>query len=180
LEAGAELLICINPIVSFNPRLAGPQRRRNLTTLVDGGLPVVMAQAVRTLLHSRMKAGMAQYAIEHPDRDILLFEPNQGDADMFFARIFSLTHRLQVCEHAYQTTRAELLARKDRLEPMLARYDITLRTDVLTDQNRHFDNHLYVSPEFTRMAKLQNPITNHLSDALDQLEEWSIKRRERL
>ncbi len=179
LEAGAELLFCINPITPFNPRLADPRRRRNLQTLVDGGLPVVIIQTARILLHSRMRVGMARYAIEYPDRDILLFEPNPADADMFFTNIFSFTHRRRVCEHAYQITRMELLTRQDRLEPLLARYGITLRTDILTDRNRHFDSHLHIPPEVTRMAGLQHPITNNLSDTLDQLEEWLEKHQER-
>lgn len=175
LEAGADLLICINPIAPFNLRLADPHRRRNLQALVDGGLPVVIAQAVRILLHSRMRTALTGYAHRYPDRDILLFEPNRGDADMFFAEVFSFTHRRQVCEHAYQTTRAELLSRQDNLKPLLARYGITLRTDVLTDRLRHFDSHLHIPPEVTRMARLQHPLTNQLSDALDQLEEWLKK-----
>ncbi|MEE4378568.1 MAG: patatin-like phospholipase family protein [Candidatus Competibacteraceae bacterium] len=177
LDAGAELLICINPIVSFNPRLAEPQRQKNLTSLVEGGLPAVMAQATRIVIHSRMKAGLARYAIQYPDQDVLLFEPNQRDADMFFAKIFSFAHRLRVCEHAYQATRADLRHRREVIEPLLARHGITLRTDILADPNRHFDSHLHIPPEFHRMAGLQHPVTNELSDALDQLESWVKKHR---
>lgn len=177
LAAGAELLICINPIVSFNTRLAELHRCRNLDALVEGGLPVVMAQAARILLHSRMQAAQARYARQYQDRDILLFEPNQGDADMFFAEVFSFTQRRQVCEHAYQTTRADLLGRQDSLKPLLARYGIILRMDILADRHRHFDSHLHIPPEVARLASLQNPLTNNLSEALDQLEGWLAKHR---
>jgi NTE family protein len=179
LNAGAELLICINPIVAFNIRLADPQRRKNLTSLVDGGLPAVMAQASRVLVHSRMKAGMARYADLYPDRDILLFEPNRRDADMFFARIFSFAQRVRVCEHAYQTTRADLRNRQDDLKPLLARYGIALRSDILADRDRHFDSHLHIPPEVTRLARLRHPVTNDLSDALDRLEIWLEKDKGR-
>ncbi|MEE4377031.1 MAG: patatin-like phospholipase family protein [Candidatus Competibacteraceae bacterium] len=177
LDAGAELLFCINPIVSFNPRLVDSQRRKNLTSLVEGGLPAVMAQATRIVIHSRMKAGLARYANQYPGRDILLFEPHQRDADMFFARIFSFTQRLRVCEHAYQATRADLRNRQEVLEPLLARHGITLRSDVLADQNRHFNSHLHIPPEVNRMAGLQHPVTNELSDALDQLDSWLAEHR---
>lgn len=178
LDAGAELLICINPIVSFNTRLADPKRRRNLESVVDGGLPAVMAQASRIVIHSRMKAGLARYANQYPDQDILLFEPHQRDADMFFAQIFNFKQRLQVCQHAYQTTRADLRERQDALKPMLARHGIGLRTDVLADPKRRFHEHLHIPPEVARMAKLQHPVTNDLSYTLDQLEAWLTEQKQ--
>jgi predicted acylesterase/phospholipase RssA len=178
LDAGAELLICINPIVSFNHRLADPRRRKHLLSLVDGGLPTILAQASRIVIHSRMKAGMARYAGQYPDRDILLFEPNPRDADMFFARIFSFSQRVRVCEHAYQTTRADLRDRRADLQPLLARYGVTLRADVLADRQRRFDSHLHVPPDLDRLARLRHPVTNELSHALDQLELWLEQRRD--
>jgi hypothetical protein len=54
---------------------------------------------------------LARYTADYPDRDIILFEPNSGDAKMFFSNVFSFTNRRKVCEHAYQTTRRDLLAR---------------------------------------------------------------------
>jgi predicted acylesterase/phospholipase RssA len=177
LEAGADLVLCINPLVPFNPRLADPQCGRSLQTIVDGGLPVVIAQTVRTLLHSRMKASMARYASEYPGQDILVFEPNQGDADMFFAELFSFSHRRRVCEHAYQTTRRDLLARQTRLEPLLTRYGISLRTDFLRDPHRHFDSFLSLPSGVTRTAQRRNPVTTDLSDTLDRLEKWLTEQR---
>jgi predicted acylesterase/phospholipase RssA len=171
LEAGADLLLCVNPLVSFNARQANASRQYEHPALVNGGLPVVLSQTVRTLLHSRMRAGIAQYARDYPDRDLILFEPNACDADMFFSNIFSFGNRVRLCEHAYQTTRRELLERYTDLQPMLARHGIALRLDVLRDRNRHFDTHLRISPEVTHLAKLQNPVTNRLSEALDRLKE---------
>ncbi|NJN47691.1 MAG: patatin family protein [Candidatus Competibacteraceae bacterium] len=179
LVAGAELLICINPIVSFNPRLVDPQQQKSLTSLVDGGLPAVMAQATRIVIHSRMKAGLARYANQYPDQDILLFEPSPRDADMFFARIFSFAQRVRVCEHAYQTTRTDLRDRQAVLKPLLARHGITLRTDILAERDRRFNSHLVIPPEVNRLAELQHPVTNELSDALDRLESWLVERQDR-
>jgi predicted acylesterase/phospholipase RssA len=172
LEAGAELLFCVNPIVSFNPKQAPPGHKKTFNTLVEGGLPVVLSQAFRTLLHSRMQIGMARYPQEYPDRDLIVFEPDAGDADIFFAPVFSFGQRLKVCEHAYQTTRADLRARQRELAPVLARHGIRLRLDVLEDRTRHFDSHLDIPPEVHRQTWLQHPVTNELSDLLDQVQAW--------
>jgi hypothetical protein len=172
LAAGADLLFCINPIVPFNANLAQPDESKKHETLVEGGLPVVLSQAFHALIYSRMKVSLAKYKTQYPDKDVILFEPNSGDAKIFYTNVFSFANRLRVCEHAYQTTRHDLLARKYELEPLFARYGITLRTDILEDKTLHFDSNLNIPPEVIRLAKLQNPVTNKLSDTLDELQQW--------
>jgi NTE family protein len=172
LDAGADLLICINPVVPFNAKLAKPGEMKKIESLVDGGLPIVMSQTLYALIHSRMKIGLAKYAADYPDRDVILLEPNSGDAKIFFSNVFSFANRRKVCEHAYQTTRRDLLARKNELIPLFARHGINLRVDRLEDQSRHFNSNLSIPPEISKLAKLQNKVTNTLSDTLDELETW--------
>ncbi|MCP5420405.1 MAG: patatin-like phospholipase family protein [Gammaproteobacteria bacterium] len=171
LASGADLLFCVNPIVPFNADLADSRSKR-YQRLVDGGLPVVLSQTFYAIVHSRMKIGMSKYATQYPNKDVILFEPNSGDAEMFFSNVFSFANRRQVCEHAYQTTRRDLLSRKDELAPLFARHGIKLRVDVLEDDSLHFDSKMPISPETDRLAMLQNRVTNSLSDTLDQLQEW--------
>lgn len=171
LKAGADLLFCINPIVPFNANLALPSLNK-YKTLIDGGLPVVLSQAFYALIYSRMKIGMAQYETQFPNKDVILFEPDSSDAEMFFYNVFSFANRHRVCEHAYQTTRRDLLVRKEELEPLFARHGIKMRMDVLKDKNLHYDSNLFIPPWMTKQAKLQNRVTNQLSDTLDQLQEW--------
>jgi NTE family protein len=69
LHAGADLLICINPLVPFDSRLAAQRPRHENPTpapdhLVDGGLPVVLSQTFRAIIHSRMRTGMDRYRHE--------------------------------------------------------------------------------------------------------------------
>jgi len=164
LAAGADLLICINPIVSFNPDLADPADIKEFTTLFNGGVATVASQAFRTMIHSRLELGMAQYSTEYPDKDVVLFEPNRGDALMFFSNVFSFANRQRVCEHAYQTTRRDLLTRRADLEPMLARYGITLRRDVLEDSTRHYET------AKAKQAPVQKTLAGELHAALDRLQ----------
>ncbi len=172
LDEGVDLLFCINPLVPFNAKLAKPNDIYGFKTLVDGGLPVVMTQTFYALIYSRMKLGMAKYAVDHPDKDVILFEPNSRDATMFFSSVFSFANRRNVCEHAYQTTRRDLLSRKHELKTLLTRHGINLRVDILEDESLHFDSNLYVPPEISKRAMLQNQVTNQLSDTLDELQAW--------
>ncbi|NUQ01138.1 MAG: right-handed parallel beta-helix repeat-containing protein, partial [Armatimonadetes bacterium] len=57
-------------------RVLGGAHER-IPELVSGGLPVVLSQTFRTLIHSRLELGMKGYEASHPDTDIVLFEPDQ-------------------------------------------------------------------------------------------------------
>ena len=136
LREGADLVLCINPLVPFNALQARPPSSgvTAARTVIEGGLPTVMAQTLRTMIHSRMEVGMARYELEYPNADIVLFEPDHGDTDMFFTNPFAYASRQRLCEHAWRQTRAALLARRAELEPQLARHGLRLRLDVLRDR----------------------------------------------
>lgn len=134
LEAGADLVLCINPIVPVDTVRAveaGIMRRGNL---LHRGLPTVMSQTFRTLIHSRLEVGMASYETKFKDADVVLIEPERDDYLMFFTNIFGFAERRKVAEHAYASTRRYLLQNVDRLEPVFTRHGIRLRRDVLTEE----------------------------------------------
>lgn len=129
LAHGAQLVLCLNPLVPYAPASASPDRRGSIAR---HGLPAVLAQTVRTTIRSRMAAGMERYAISHPQADVLLFEPASDDPLTFFARLFDYGGRRRLCEHAYQQARVDLLARAAALAPVLQRHGLSLRTDRLS------------------------------------------------
>jgi NTE family protein len=141
LDEGLDLLICLNPLVPFDatraPRgkpLAGNDAR--IPRLVDGGLPVVLSQTFRSLIHSRLELGMKGYEQSHPHTDIVLIEPDHRDAELFLTNTFSLSQRRSVAEHAYQRTRALLRSRRSTLGPRFARHGIVIDHAVLDDEQR--------------------------------------------
>jgi predicted acylesterase/phospholipase RssA len=169
LDAGAELVLCVNPIVPVDTvrsvELGIMQRGR----LADRGLPTVLAQTFRTIIHSRMGAGLSAYETRYSDRDVLVFEPRRDDYSMFFSNVFSFANRKAVCEHAYHSTRRKLLRNRHRIEPILARHGIRLRIDELSDPDRD----LWSS---VRLNQRRQPTTSHLKVNLDR----ALDRIERL
>ncbi|RMG49284.1 MAG: patatin family protein [Acidobacteria bacterium] len=136
LEAKVDLLIGVNPIVPVDTARAverGVMRRGRLT---DRGLPTVLSQTLRTLIHSRMTTGFAKYAALYPSTDVLLLEPRRDDYRMFFTNVFSLSARRATAEHAYEATRRTLRERADEIAPRLAKLGLELRRDVLNDPDR--------------------------------------------
>jgi predicted acylesterase/phospholipase RssA len=135
LEKDADLVVCVNPIVPIDVSKASELGLHG-RSLVHEGLPMVLSQTLRTIIHSRMRVGMAAYTPRYPDRDVILFEPGPDDSRMFFTYIFSFSARKAICEHGYRITRADLLERYDELAPMFQRHGIRLCRDVLEDTTR--------------------------------------------
>jgi NTE family protein len=137
LDAGAELVFCINPLVPIDTARAVEAGIMERGKLKDRGLPSVLAQTLRTMIRSRLQTGLDAYATRYQGADVLLFEPRHDDYRMFFTNIFSFSQRRAVCEHAYRRTRRNLLARREELEPILERHGLGLQIDVLEDRSRN-------------------------------------------
>jgi NTE family protein len=171
LEEGAQLLFCVNPIVPVDTAgavEAGAMRRGNL---VDRGLPTVLSQTFRTLIHSRLGVGMKAYDTTYPDADVILLEPRRDDYTMFFTNVFSFSERRAVLEHAYHQTRADLLRRADELVPILERHGLTLKLDVLDDPTRTPWQRLEPTPvQVRRKPGEKLPEVARLDRALERLE----------
>jgi predicted acylesterase/phospholipase RssA len=167
LREGVKLLICVNPLVPYDSRLPG-RNARAPRRLAEGGLPAVLAQTLRAIVHSRMEVGMQRYRREFPDADVVLFEPNRHDHEMFFTNLFSYASRRRLAEHAYQKTRKELFERRHELAPALARHGIAIRLDAVTDPDRRL-----VRGAGGRAPLLGGTrVAARLADALDDLERW--------
>ncbi|MBL0091867.1 MAG: patatin-like phospholipase family protein [Piscinibacter sp.] len=141
LDEGVDLLLCLNPLVPFDSTHSPRHRvlssgEPRIPRLVDGGLPVVLSQTFRTLIHSRLELGMKGYERSHPGTDILLFEPDHRDAEMFLANTFGYSQRRWLAEHAYRLTREQLRAQRPALSAKLARHGLALNDAVLDDHHR--------------------------------------------
>ena len=168
-ERGAGLVLCVNPIVPVDTAravTAGAMRRGRLT---DRGMPGVLSQTFRTLIHSRMGAGMAGYRERFEGADLVLFEPRKDDYTMFFTNVFSFSARKEIVAHAYRSTLTQLRDRAEEVGPILERHGVTLREDVLARPD--FDVWQSVGLAAGRPLLPSTVATRDLHDALADLEE---------
>jgi len=175
LDEGVDLLLCVNPLVPFDASSAARNGRLTVAKLSHGGLPIVLSQTFRAIIHSRMRVGMEKYRQQYPHADVVLFEPDREDADMFFASIFSYAQRKRLCASAYQKTRENLAARAGTLAPQLAKHGVTLRIDHVRDGTRTVAHALTDSRPLHVGAGRGFEVrqtTRDLSHALDHLERW--------
>jgi NTE family protein len=136
LADGADLVFCINPLVAYDASRGG--RHKPDGELTDRGLAVVLGQTFRSLIQSRMMVGMAGYGSRFPESDILLFEPDRDDEQMFFANVFRYADRRRLVDHAYQRVRRDLRRHSATLGPLLERHGLRLRRSVLLAERRTF------------------------------------------
>jgi NTE family protein len=146
LEQGVDLMVCINPLVPFDATVHPSPRvmRRDLATelrkiprIVDGGLPAVLSQTFRSMIHSRMELGMKNYERAYPATDIILIEPDHRDPELYLANTFGYSRRRHLAEHAYQQTRQMLRSRKTLLSAKLARHGVHLNHAALDNPKAH-------------------------------------------
>jgi predicted acylesterase/phospholipase RssA len=175
LDEGIELLLCINPLVPYDASKAPHGGHLTVAKLNQGGLPIVLSQTFRAIIHSRMKVGMEKYRTQYPNADVVLFEPDREDADMFFANIFSYAQRKRLCAAAYRKTRQNLVARAAILGPQLARHGLTLRHERLADHARVVTDAVTdprpLHTNFGGRSDVRQTVRD-LDHALDQLERW--------
>jgi NTE family protein len=124
IRHGADLVICINPLV---PILNDTQRGGLHGHLSNRGVTFVLDQALRIMLHGRMAYGLERYAAEHPEVDILLLEPARDDLRMFSYNLMRYSARRVLAEHGYHQTLATLAADKARVTRMLRRHGLRLK-----------------------------------------------------
>jgi NTE family protein len=148
MEQGARLMLCINPLVPFDATPPSPapdpgERRlrprhpgARIPRMVDGGLPAVLSQTFRSLIHSRMALGMKHYEQAFPATDIVLIEPDHRDFQLHRTNLFSYRQRRELAELAYQRTRAFLRSAPLPLTRKLARHGIGLDMSVLRQADR--------------------------------------------
>ncbi len=178
LDEGVDLLLCLNPLVPYDatvPEYARvmqrglPGRKQRIPRIVEGGLPAVLSQTFRTMIHSRMQLGMKHYERAYPSTDIVLIEPDHRDPELYLANTFSYAQRRELAEHAYQKTREHLRTQRSRLGATFARHGITLNADVLDDPRRHL---LREPPKATRIGRA----VQQLQEVMDDLSHTTVRQ----
>lgn len=163
-DADIDLFIGINPLVPVDVHHAQHSPSYKNHGLARGGLPMVLSQAFRTMLYSRMRVGMQRHAQQYNNIDQIVFEPSPRDGDMFFTNAFSYGARADVCDYAYAATLTDLRERYDEMAPLLARHGLTLRQDILHDRAVSLRTSLDPAPQRITDA------TERLRRALDDVD----------
>jgi predicted acylesterase/phospholipase RssA len=137
IERGADLVICINPMVPFdNSARSIPKLGTDARRVSEKGFSAVINQVTRTALHAGLQYHLKQVRRAHPGVDILNIEPKGTDARMFFDNPMRFSSRMRVARHGYESVIVELDENHDRNKQLLAKHGLTVRRNLVRDQLR--------------------------------------------
>lgn len=126
IEQGADLVICYNPFRPFLNRvdLGG----KSPSYLADRGMPTVISQVFRTLLHTRLRMGLRSYLHDHRFRgDIVVIEARETDEQFFDMNPMAFWKRSDGLRHGFDSVRQTLSDHADVLRPLFESYGLDFR-----------------------------------------------------
>jgi hypothetical protein len=128
IEAGAKLIVCVNPLVpidnsdKLNIPLLGPDGR----FLSEKGAQAVFSQFMRISLRSGLAYHIKQLRRQHPDVDIILIEPRRNDFQMAFYNTMRYSARVIVAQHGFESVTVDLANQYPELKATLARHGFNI------------------------------------------------------
>jgi NTE family protein len=129
VEAGAKMIIVVNPLVPYvndfkrrMPTVFGSRVRR----VSDMGMPAIGNQAFRLLAHARLHLAIESWNERFPDVDIILIEPEFDDELMFGTSILDYSARLRIAKHGFESVTVALGRDYERYKEIAARHGIEI------------------------------------------------------
>lgn len=141
VEAGAELVIVLNPIVPFEnleARQVGPDGRRR-KRISDMGFSKIGYQAFKLLAHRRLHELAGMWEERYPGVDIVLIEPDPTDKLMFETSMMNFAARIEIARHGFQSVTYHLLGEYERYKDIWARHGIEISEERVLEVVDYFE-----------------------------------------
>ncbi len=142
VEAGAKLIVVVNPIVPFVNdfsstvrTLRGVRPRR----VSDMGFPQIGYQAFRLLAHQRLHELAQTWGERYPGIDIALIEPDPGDELMFQTSMMHFASRVEIARHGFESVTRHLAGEYERYSEIAERHGIEISGERVRQVVDHFE-----------------------------------------
>lgn len=130
IEAGAELVVILNPLAPLNaPAIYGQGHH-----LSEGGLRTILRQSVRVLMHAGLRYHVKSLRRKYPHVDIILIEPQPDDQKMFGYELMDYASRLRVINHGFESVTVGLCERFEHYQAVLARHGIDISPRLVQEE----------------------------------------------
>jgi predicted acylesterase/phospholipase RssA len=142
VEAGAKLVVVINPIVPFvndfteTVRTFQGTRARRVS---DGGFAQIGYQVFKLVAHQRLHELAKHWEERYPGVDIVLIEPEPTDALMFETSMMSFTSRVEIARHGFESVTKKLAGEYERYHEVAERHGIDISAKRVRRVVEHFD-----------------------------------------
>ncbi len=142
VEAGAKLVIVLNPIVPFVNDFEGKVRtlRGNRPRRVsDMGFPQIGYQAFKLVAHQRLHELAKSWEKRYPGVDIVLIEPEPTDELMFQTSMMNFTSRVEIARHGFESVTKHLAGEYEHYQEIAQEHGIDISGTRLRRVVEHFD-----------------------------------------
>ncbi len=142
VEAGAKLIVVLNPIVPFVNDFSttirtfrGVRPRR----VSDMGFPQIGYQAFKLLAHQRLHELAQNWGERYPGIDIVLIEPEPGDELMFQTSMMHFASRVEIARHGFESVTRHLAGEYERYSEIAQRHGIEISGERARQVVEHFE-----------------------------------------
>ncbi len=142
VQAGAKLVVVINPIVPFIndfsatvSTLRGKRARR----ISDMGFAQIGYQTFKLVAHQRLHELKKGWEARYPGVDIVLIEPEPTDELMFQTSMMSFTSRVEIARHGFESVTKQLAGEIDRYQAVAERHGLDISVKRVRKVVEHFD-----------------------------------------
>ncbi len=142
VEAGAKLVVVINPVVPFVNDFATDVRTlrgRRPRRVSDMGFPQIGFQAFKLLAHQRLHEMATHWGERYPGVDIVLIEPEPSDELMFQTSIMNFASRIAIARHGFQSVAHHLAGEYEHYRTVTKRHGIEISPERLRMVVEHFE-----------------------------------------
>lgn len=180
IERGANLVICINPMVPYDNRdHKSVPDAKNYHYLSDKGVNFIANQITRIATHSTIRYHIKQLRRSHPEVDIILIEPQASDYRMFFDNPMRYSSRLTIAQHGFESVTYGMASEYEVYKEILARHGIPITRRYVIEQLKNIEasgfnteviRQVLESRPLDCQEKERELLTCQLNQVLDDLE----------
>ncbi len=142
IQAGARLVVVINPLVPFVndfSRKVSTVRGRRPRRVSDMGFAQIGYQVFKLVAHQRLHELAKGWEQRYPGVDIVLIEPEENDELMFETSMMSFTSRVEIARHGFESVTKQLVDDYDRYATVAERHGLEISAKRVKKVVKHFD-----------------------------------------
>ena len=142
VEAGAKLVVVINPMVPFVNDFAGTVRTLRGSRprrVSDMGFPQIGYQAFKLVAHQRLHELAKTWESRYPGVDIVLIEPEPTDELMFQTSMMNFASRVEIARHGFESVTKHLAGEYDHYREIAVRHEVDISGPRVRRVVEHFD-----------------------------------------
>jgi len=156
VEAGAKLVVVINPIVPFVNDFSGTVktlRGTRVRKVSDMGFAQIGYQAFKLVAHQRLHELAKTWEDRYPGVDIVLIEPEPTDELMFQTSMMSFTSRVEIARHGFESVTKKLAGEYGRYQEVAERHGFEISAKRVRQVIEHFDEETEVVSSWRKILE---------------------------